>query len=158
MPTTLRVILSADPTAEQLEKFKRYASIPDCSQDAVLQKILKRAMLAVQDFSDTALLNCSLRLVVMPVARGELIRLYQGGETVLRAVDPYNRPVEYTRRGNCIHVNQPADVVTVDYQNTVDPAAAEELMPVVWELATAIYDGEDTTAQAAILAKTYGWS
>ena len=158
MPTTLRVILSADPTAEQLEKFKRYASIPDCSQDAVLQKILKRAMLAVQDFSDTALLNCTLRLVVMHVARGELIRLYQGGETVLRAVDPYNHPVEYIRMGNCIHVNQPVDVVTVDYQNEVDSAAAEELMPVVWELATAIYDGEDTTAQAAILAKTYGWS
>lgn len=154
----LRVILSAEPTAEQLEQFKRYASIPDCSQDAVLMKILKRAMLAVQDFSDTAMLACTLRLVVWPVAQGELIRLYQGGDTVLRVLDPNDRYMDYVKTKGCIIVKEAADVVTVEYQNAVDPAAAEELLPVVWELATAIYDGEDTTAQAAILAKTYGWS
>lgn len=155
---TLRVILSADPNVEQLEQFKQYASVPDDSRDALLSKILKRAMLAVQDFSDTAMLNCTFSLVVTAVQRGELIRLYQGGNTVLRAVDPYNKPVEYSKTGGCIIVNQKADAVTVEYQNVVDKAEVEKLMPVVWELATAIYDGEDTTAQAAILAKTYGWS
>ena len=158
MSTTLRVTFSSDPTAEQLEKFKRYASVPDCSQDAILMRILKRAMLAVQDFSDTALLRCTFRMVVMNVSRGELARLYQGGDTILRAFDQYNRPVDFTRMPGCIYFDQPAHVVTVEYQNSVDPAEVEKLLPVVWELATAIYDGEDTTAQAAILAKTYGWS
>lgn len=158
MPITLRVVTSADPTAEQLQQFKRYASVPDCSQDAILMKILKRAMLAVQDFSDTAILNCTFRLVEQNVSAGDLIRLYQGGTTVLGVKDKYNRYVPYTQMGGCIHADQPVDIVTVEYQNTVDPAEAEKLMPVVWELATAIYDGEDTTAQGSILAKTYGWS
>ena len=151
-------IISADlPTSDQLEQFKAYASVPDCSRDWMLQAILKRAMLQVQEYTDKAMLSCTLRLTAYDVRHGDSLPLYQGGKTVSGALDPEGNAVEYSLDGGRIIFKGGATSVAVTYANEVSEAEVDKLMPVCWELATAIYDGEDASVQAAILAKTYGW-
>ena len=92
MTTEIRIIQCGDPQADHLEQFKQYASVPDDSRDGVLLKMLKRAMLSVQEFSDTAILPCKFEMTVVDVYRDEYVRLYQGGKTyreTLRDLYPF---------------------------------------------------------------------
>lgn len=152
----VRITESGEPQADHLEQFKQYASVPDDSRDGVLQKMLKRAMLAVQEHSDTAILPCKFELTITDVKPGEPVRLYQGGKTVIRAEDQNGETVEYTQAGNSIRVSRRCATLVVVYQNEVNIPEAEKLQPVIWQLATAIYDGEDPKVQASILKTTYG--
>lgn len=152
----VRIIESGEPQADHLEQFKQYASVPDDSRDGVLQKMLKRAMLAVQEHSDTAILPCKFELTITDVKPGETVRLYQGGKTVIKAEDQNGETVEYTQVGNSIRVSRRCATLVVVYQNEVNIPEAEKLQPVIWQLATAIYDGEDPKVQASILKTTYG--
>lgn len=151
-----RIIESGEPQADHLEQFKQYASVPDDSRDGVLQKMLKRAMLAVQEHSDTAILPCKIELTVTDVQPGETVRLYQGGSDVLSATDQDGNAVAFAREGDRLRIQQRCAALVVVYQNTVNTPEAEALQPVIWQLATAIYDGEDAKVQAAILKTTYG--
>lgn len=152
----LRIIESGEPQTDHLEQFKQYASVPDDSRDGVLQKMLKRAMLAVQEHSDTALLPCKFELTITDVKPGEPVRLYQGGKTVIRAEGRNGETVEYIQAGNSIRVSRRCATLVVVYQNEVNIPEAEKLQPVIWQLATAIYDGEDPKVQASVLKTTYG--
>lgn len=152
----VRIIESGEPQADHLEQFKQYASVPDDSRDGVLQKMLKRAMLAVQEHSDTALLPCKFELTITDVKPEDRIRLYQGGKTVTRVEDQDGQPVEFTQVGSSIRVSRRCATLVVVYQNEVNIPEAEKLQPVIWQLATAIYDGEDPKVQASILKTTYG--
>ena len=118
--------------------------------------MLKRAMLAVQEHSDTALLPCKFELTITDVKPEDRIRLYQGGKTITRAEDQDGQPVEYTQVGNSIRVSRRCATLVVVYANEVNIPEAEKLQPVIWQLATAIYDGEDPKVQASILKTTYG--
>lgn len=152
----VRIIESGEPQADHLEQFKQYASVPDDSRDGVLQKMLKRAMLAVQEHSDTAILPCKFELTITDVKPGDTVRLYQGGKTITRAEDQNGETVEYTQVGSSIRVSRRCATLVVVYQNEVNIPEAEKLQPVIWQLATAIYDGEDSKVQASILKTTYG--
>lgn len=152
----IRIIECAEPTADHLEQFKQYASVPDNSRDGILQKMLKRAMLAVQAHSDIAMLPCTIKMTVTDVCRGETVRLYQGGKEVLSATDQAGESVEYTQEGNRLRIARSCKALVVVYRNQMNVPQAELLQPVCWELATAIYDGEDTKVQGSILKKTYG--
>lgn len=157
MRSELRIISAEQPTAQQLEQFKAYASVPDCSRDGMLATILKRAMLQVQEYADKAILPCTIELTAYDVEPGDVIPLYQGGRTISAALDAEGNAVDCTLESGRIIVGGYASSLTVIYSNEVTGPEAERLMPVCWELATAIYDGEDAPAQASILAKTYGW-
>ena len=155
----VRILECKDPLADHLEQFKQYASVPDDSRDGILQKMLKRAMLAVQESSNIALLPCKLEVMVTPVWPGDAIRLYQGGKTVLSVKDTEGEDLAYAREGDVIKIletHKAWSTAVVVYQNEVIVPEAEKLQPVVWQLATAIYDGEDTSVQNAILRQTYG--
>lgn len=152
----VRIIESGEPQADHLEQFKQYASVPDDSRDGVLQKMLKRAMLAVQEHSDTALLPCKFELTITDVKPEDRIRLYQGGKTVTRAEDQDGQPVEFAQEGGSLRIRKRCSTLVVVYENEVNIPEAEKLQPVVWQLATAIYDGEDPKVQASILKTTYG--
>lgn len=156
MSTNVRVIESKDPAMDLLEQYKQYASVPDNSRDGILLKMLKSAMLSVQAFSDRAMLPCTLELKATDVLPGETIRLYQGGKKVLSVTDREGKDLEYAQDGGSIRVPYVRGSVTVVYENDVVLPEAEALLPVCWELATAIYDGEDTKAQGDILKKVYG--
>ena len=152
----IRIIECAEPTADHLEQFKQYASVPDNSRDGILQKMLKRAMLAVQAHSDIAMLPCTIEMTVTDVCRGETVRLYQGGKEVLSVTDQAGESVEYTQEGNRLRIDRSCKALVVVYRNQMNVPQAELLQPVCWELATAIYDGEDAKVQGSILKKTYG--
>ncbi|MBQ1790941.1 MAG: hypothetical protein II008_12250 [Oscillospiraceae bacterium] len=155
MKSDLRIINAGDPLHDHLEQFKMYASVPDNSRDGILLKILKRAMLTVQEHADKALLPCTIELTVYDVAGGDAIPLYQGGRTVTSVTDREGNDVDYTLDAGRIIVHQSATSVTVTYENAVTCADAEKLQPVCWELATAIYDGEEASKQASIIKKIY---
>lgn len=154
----IRVIQCDGPQPDHLEQFKQYASVPDDSRDGVLMKTLKRAMLSVQEFSDTAMLPCRIEMDLADVRPGDYVKLYQGGRTVVSVIDAKDatREVEYEEvlTGILFHTGHRA--VRVVYENQVNIPEAEKLQPVCWELATAIYDGEDAKVQGSILKKTYG--
>lgn len=151
----VRIIEAADPLGDHLDQFKMYASVPDHSRDGMLLKILKRAMLTVQEFADVAILPCTIELTEHDVQPGDCIPLYQGGSLVTSVVDGDGQSVEYLAQKDRIVVSQKASTVVVTYTNDVVIPDAEKLQPVCWELATAIYDGEDADQQAAILKKIY---
>lgn len=153
----VRILENGNPLPIHLEQYKAYASVPDDSRDEMLYGILRRAMLAVQEASDVAMLPCRLELRITDVHAGDVIRLYQGGATVVSVTGVDGTAVtDYIQNGNLIVLPYGCRQATVVYDNEVILAEAERLTPVVWELATAIYDGEDAKAQAQILAKTYG--
>lgn len=155
MTTEIRIIQCGDPQADHLEQFKQYASVPDDSRDGVLLKMLKRAMLSVQEFSDTAILPCKFEMTVVDVYRDEYVRLYQGGKTVISVKDEDGNNVDYEREGNSLLIKKHCKALVVIYENEVNIPEAEKLQPVIWQLATAIYDGEDAKAQASILRTCY---
>lgn len=155
---TIRLIETGEPLADHLEQYKQYASIPDDSRDGILHKLLKNAMLTVQEYSDTAILPCRFEVEVTDVKRGGTVRLYQGGTDVLTVVDGDGNDVEYRKEVGQIRILKNCASLVVTYTNTVVLPEAERLLPICWELATAIYDGEDAKAQGAILKKTYGLS
>ena len=153
--TEVRIITAGDPTTQQLEQFKKYASVPDCSTDAMLFQILKRSMLEVQEFSDRAVLPCTLELTAYDVLVGDELRLYQGGRIVTSIVDAEGESVDHYTKGGRVKVMQNAETLTITYSNLVDPTEVERLLPVCYELGTAIYDGEEADKQASILKKLY---
>ena len=153
--TEVRIITAGDPTDQQFAKFKQYASVPDCSTDALLFGILKKAMLDVQEFSDKGVLPCTIELTAYNVRVGDEIQLYQGGKTVTSIVDEDGDSVYYAMTGSKVRVSQNAAVLTITYANRVLPAEVGKMLPVCFELATAIYDGEESDKQASILKKLF---
>ena len=156
MESEIRIISAGEPLYDHLEQFKMYASVPDGSRDGMLLKILKRAMLTVQEYADKALLPCTLELTAYDVEAGDPVRLYQGGTEVLSAENQDGESVEFTQEGNRLRIQSCCKALVVVYRNSVNIPEAEALQPVCWELATAIYDGEDAKVQGDILKKTYG--
>ena len=152
----VKILECAEPQADHLEQYKQYASVPDDSRDGILHKMLKRAMLQVQAFSDVAMLPCLLELTITDVKAGDTVKLYQGGDTVVSCVDQDGLNAGYVQEGDALRMLGWSHSLRIVYRNRVVIPEAEALQPVCWELATAIYDGEDTKVQGTILAKTYG--
>lgn len=139
-----------------LEQLRKYASVPDDTQDQLLNELLRSAMLSVQEHSDVALLPCTFELTVTDVLAYCPIRLYQGASEVLSVTSYDGTPLQYKQGDGCVILPYSATCVTITYKNAVNIVEAQKLMPAVWQLATAIYDGEDPKMQASILKTTYG--
>ena len=152
----VRVTQSGTPTTAQLTAFKQYASVPDDSQDVMLGALLKQAMLAVQEYSDRALLQCTLELVITDVPAGERVRLYQGATAVTSVTDETGAPVEFELLPDGLYLKRSCHAIKVVYTNTVNESEAAKLTPVVWQYGTALYDGAEPKDQMAILKTCYG--
>ena len=63
-----RITQIADPTAEQLAGFKAFIAANGAETDAFLLSILKRAMMAVQDWEDRTLLAGTATIVATETA------------------------------------------------------------------------------------------
>lgn len=151
----ITTVEAAEPTSEQREQFKAYASIPGEHRDAMLQGCLKRAMLEVQAYSNTALLPCKFTMDVQDVTHGERFELYRGGDPTTVEITADGDNARYHVSGSAVIIDQDADTVTVTYQNKVHTAEVERLQPVIWQYAVALYDGEDPTTLARILKSIY---
>ena len=129
--------------------FKAYAAISDDSQDMLLVSLLTRAMLRVQEMADRSLLSCRFRLEDDEVVNG-LVRLYQSVKEIDAVRDGAGRAIPYTRATRTLSVGAVESVV-VEYTTEANEAAQYELLPLVYQYATALYDGQDSRSLAAIL-------
>lgn len=151
----IEVIQSAEPTRDQLEQFKQYASVPDNSRDALLEGCLKRAMMEVQSYADVALLPCVFKMTVTGIRKGESVKLYRGGAVVESVKDGNGEDVSYTQSGSRLVFDRAQEDIVVNYRNAVSHSEFDRLQPVVWQYAVGLYDGEDPRTLANILKQTY---
>ena len=145
----LTIIEKADTPAAWLEQFKAYAGIADNAQDSLLQAILSKAVLSVQQKADRSLIACTIELYEDEV-EGNAVRLYQ---TVSQVVSVKGKAAElyWEPRGHSIRVY--SDSVTVTYKTEPHLADIDTLLPIVYQYATALYDGEDSKTLASILSQ-----
>jgi hypothetical protein len=143
----LSLIESDAPCMAWLDSLKTYASVADDSQDALLNSLLLRACLRVQEMADKSILSCRF-LLSEDEAEGS-VRLYQTVSEVVNVKDGEGNGVSWVRKGRKILVDH--TTVEVEYTTKPNPMEVEALMPVVFQYATALYDGEDSGTLANIL-------
>lgn len=145
----LEIIERAEPSAEWLETFKQYAAVADASQDSLLRAMLLRAILRVQEMADRSILACTFRLEEEDAEEG--VRLYQSVKEVLSVKDRMGYNVPFIHEGR--KVLAPYEFVEVTYTTEPCPAAIDDLMPIVYQYATILYDGQDSKSLANILTQ-----
>lgn len=125
-------------------------------RDELLLECLKKALLTIQAHTDTALLQCTLRMTVCDVKNGESFKLYQGGRIIVSVKDQDGNEPRFSQDEDRITIKQACQRIIVEYKNEVLPAEVIKLEPTAWQYATALYDGEDAATLANILKQTYG--
>ena len=145
----LTIIEKADTPAAWLEQFKAYAGIADNAQDSLLQAILSKAVLSVQQKADRSLIACTFELYEDEV-EGNAVILYQSVSQVVSVTHEGNG-VAYSFIGRKVHVAH--SPVTVTYKTEPHLADIDTLLPIVYQYATALYDGEDSKTLASILSQ-----
>lgn len=145
----IRIIEHDSPCIAWLDSLKMYASVADDSQDALLNSLLLRACLRVQEMADRSILSCRIRLTDEE-AEG-LVRLYQTVSEIQSVKDAQGNAISWSMSGNVMHVDSSS--VVVEYSTMPEQGDIEELLPVVYQYATALYDGEDSRTLANILSQ-----
>lgn len=148
---TLNIIESSRPSAAWLEGLKAYAAVSDDTRDALLESLLLRACLRVQEMADRSLLACTFRLEEDEVDRG-VVRLYQTVAEVLTVTDGGGHAIAWAKGNRMLSVDT-AGHVAVEYTTAPREGDIDELLPVVYQYATALYDGEDQRTLANILTQ-----
>lgn len=137
-----------------LEQFKQYASVPDDSRDALLNSLLKTAVLKVQEFADTAIAACTYRVTAAVPASG-IVRLFMGGGDIVELEDGNGEPVRFDPLpGGRVQTFVRTGAVKVTYQTVPNEGDRERLLPTVFRYGTALYDGEDPDVLKRILMET----
>jgi len=137
-----------------LEDLKQYASIPDDSRDAMLQRILRNAALRVQEYADRPFLATQVRVTaVVPEGNG-IVRLYMGGGTVTGCTDADGEFVPFDPLpGGRLQLYRRGIPVTVTYTTEPTDGDREALYHTVLRYATADYDGAETQELNSILSE-----
>lgn len=147
---SLEIIENAKPSAEWLEQFKQYASIADNAQDSLLNALLLRACLRVQEMANKSILACTFELHEDEV-EDNAVRLYQTVSEVVSVQSPVGHGLYWEPRGRSIRVYEPSVVVT--YRTEPRQTDIDNLLPMVYQYATALYDGQDSRTLASILTQ-----
>ena len=147
---SLNIIEREAPAYEWLEQLKQYASVADNAQDSLLNALLTRACLRVQEMADRSILACTFSLRDSEV-EDNTVRLYQTVAQVLNVKTPAGSEVDWSERSNGVRVYN--DDVIVTYKTEPRQADIDDLLPVVFQYATALYDGEDSRTLANILTQ-----
>lgn len=146
----LSIIEKADIPAGWLTQMKAYAAVADGAQDSLLSALLLRAVLRVQEIANKSLLACTFELREDEV-EDNLVRLYQTTSEVVSVSTPEGHRLYWEHRSNGIRVYD--DSVVVVYKTEPRDGDVENLLPVVFQYATALYDGQDTKTLASILSQ-----
>ena len=137
-----------------LEDLKQYASIPDDSRDAMLQRILRNAALRVQEYADRPFLETTLRLTAEVPAGTGIVRLYMGGGDISGCTDAAGDFVRFDPLpGGRVLCYQRGIPVTITYTTQPSEGDREALYHTVLRYATADYDGAETQELNAILSE-----
>lgn len=137
------LITAGDVTPQQLCYLKAYAAVSDDTQDRVLARLLKGAMLKVQRAADRSLLDCEFELVVTDREGNEPISLYQTVNGIESVKSGTGEDLRYSFAGGQVYLFDSADIVVIRYTTKATEGAISELTPQVWQTAAAMYDGED---------------
>lgn len=147
---SLTLISAEDIRCEWLQELRRYAAVPDDSQDALLRGLLKRAALVVQEYADTSVLACSLRLDVSGNG-DDRIRLYQTVSEVTGVTDGSGVDIPHSVSGREVILGRMSEDVSVTYRTEPLEAERERLAATVIRYATALYDGQDNAELTKII-------
>lgn len=136
-----------------LEEFKQYASMPDASQDSVLQGLLKSALLRVQEYGDRALIQCTARQIATIDEETGILQLYLGGGDVVSVTDTIDgNSVDYEAiAGGKLRVFARGREVEVVFVASPVTGELERCKATVLRYATALFDGDNTEALNSIL-------
>lgn len=143
----LEIIERAEIPLGWLEEMKAYAAIADNANDAWLTSCLTRAVLSVQEKADKSLIPCTLR-VSEEEARGG-VRLYQTVQSIERVTDCNGSEIGYSIVGRMVYTK--SESASVTYTTMPMQGNVDMLLPVVYQYATALYDGQDSRTLASIL-------
>ena len=130
-----------------LDMLKAYAGVADSGQDVLLGILLNRAILRVQEMADKSILSCTMRVEADEAIEG--VRLYQTVKDILSVKNSDAYEVAYSQEGRIIYAME--DYVTVEYTTEPNIEDVDNLLPIVFQYATALYDGQDNTVLANIL-------
>lgn len=123
-----------------VNNFKAYAKIVGTSEDELLASILKDAATRVQEYADTALLACTLKQQSV----GTVIRLFQKPISAISSVvDLFTgENVSYVASADfsTLKIDSGKEVI-VTYTTSPIDAQVERMSLFVYEMASAIYDG-----------------
>lgn len=147
---SLEIIERQEPAAAWLDGLKAYASIADDAQDSLLKALLVRACIRVQEMADRSILACTLELHDDEVEDNS-VRLYQTVDAVIDVTSAEGHRQYWEPRGRSIRVFSPTAVVR--YRTDPRTGDVDELLPIVYQYATALYDGEDSKTLANILTQ-----
>ena len=148
-----RITQIADPTAEQLAGFKAFIAANGAETDAFLLSILKRAMMAVQDWEDRTLLAGTATIVATGREDdpAEPVLLYGTPDEVESVTGADGNALEYSLVGRFLLPSYRAASLTITYTTAPADADLADLMPKVYRYGAALYDGEGSPVLAKIL-------
>lgn len=139
-----------EPAAEWLQELKTYASVSDDAQDSLLLSLLKRACVRVQEMSDRSILACTLELREDNV-EDNTVRLYQTVSEIVSVTSAQGHRQYWEPR--CKNIRIYSDTAIVTYTTMPKEGDIVNLLPVVYQYATALYDGQDSKTLANILTQ-----
>ena len=136
----LRYTAIGTNAAITLADFKSYMHITGTANDAALTDVLKQATIRIQEYADVALLPCTIELE----GEGEIIKLYQGPVDEITSVKDLvgGWDVDYVSDYRKTLIEQiDSDAVVITYTTLPTSADTERLLNYVYEMASAMWDG-----------------
>ena len=136
----LRYTAIGTNAAIKLADFKSYMHITGTTNDTALTDLLKQATIRIQEYADVALLPCTIELE----GEGEIIKLYQHPvdeiTSVKDLVDGWD--VDYVSDYRKTLIEQiDSDAVVITYETTPNTHETNRLLNYVYEMASAMWDG-----------------
>lgn len=136
----LRYTAIGTNAAITLADFKSYMHITGTTNDNALTDVLKQATIRIQEYSDVALLPCTIELE----EEGDVIKLYQHPVSSITSVKDAESgdDVPYVSNYKKTVIEQTgAEIVIVTYTTLPTSAETGRLLNYVYEMASAMWDG-----------------
>ena len=136
----LRYTAIGTNAAITLADFKSYMHITGNTHDDALTDVLKQATIRIQEYSDIALLPCTIELE----GEGEIIKLYQHPVSEITSVKDLvgGWDVAYVSDYRKTMIEQiDSEAVVITYTTLPTSADTGRLLNYVYEMASAMWDG-----------------
>ena len=136
----LRYTAIGTNAAITLADFKSYMHITGTTNDAALTDVLKQATIRIQEYADIALLPCTIELE----GEGVIIKLYQHPVSEITSVKDAAKgwDVAYVSDYRKTLIEQiDSDAVVITYTTLPTSADTDRLLNYVYEMASAMWDG-----------------
>lgn len=127
-----------DITALRADDFRVWAKI-DEGNDSVVNVALREAALRIQEYTNIALLPCT----ILQQASRNAIRLMLPINEVISVTDVRGNDCDFSFSGFALDFTYSGAInkVVIEYSTLPEAAQVERMLIPVWELALAIYDG-----------------